>query len=218
MTNTKLRNEEGKFRAPTAAEKLDIRKDKDTKQQKEDNADLKEMLKNGHPTFILFYADWCGHCHNYMPTWTKWEDTPGRSANMAKLHHDMQEKIPELKKATIQGYPTVIKVLPDGEMEVYPSEKGPTNAVPYMREEEEMEKELGIQKPQQGGSQKGGVLGAFTSAIQQAGPAALLLLATSAVRKAGVRARTYKTPKRASMRASTRRSRQSRQSRQSRRA
>jgi thiol-disulfide isomerase/thioredoxin len=206
MTNT-LRNEQGKFRAPTAAEKIDIRQDKDIKKQEEDINHLKDMLKNGLVTFVLFYADWCGHCHNYMPTWTKWEDTPGRSANMAKVHHDMQENIPELKKAKIQGYPTVIKVLPDGKMQPYPSQGGATNAVPFMREEEEMAKELGIQQNQTGGSQQGGVLGAFASAIQQAGPAALLLLATSAVRKA--RARTYKTPKRTSMRASTRRSRRS---------
>jgi thiol-disulfide isomerase/thioredoxin len=198
------RNEKGRFRTPTSAE-VDIRQDDDIKK-------IQEMLKNGAPTFVLIYADWCGHCHRYLPTWSKLANTPGRSANMAKVHYDMQEKIPEIKSAKIEGYPSVIKVLPNGSIQSYPSKGGATNAVPFMREEEEMQEELTSNSNSNNSSNMtggmrgymtGGVLEAFASAIQQAGPAALLILANSALR----RARTYKSPKRASRRASTRRSR-----------
>ncbi len=216
---TAYRNTKGRFRTPTPSEKgVDIRSTADA-------AKLQSMMKNGAPTFVLIYADWCGHCHRYLPTWDKLENTPGRTANMARVHYDMQDKIPEIKDAKIQGYPSVIKVLPDGRIQSYASEGGATNAMPNMREETEMEAELqgkdphmsnspnSPASPQIGGSQTGGsVLAALTSAIQQAGPAALLLLASAALpRQAGLRsrasarARTYRVPKRSSRRASTRR-------------
>ncbi len=210
------RNDKGRFRTPTPAEKnVDIR-------STEDVGRLNAMLKNGAPTFVLIYADWCGHCHRYLPTWSQLEDTPGRTANMARVHYDMQEHIPAIKDAKIQGYPSVIKVLPDGRIQSFAAEGGATNAIPYMREDGEMRADLQGNDPhangaganasnQSGGSlrqQGGSVLGAFTSAIQQAGPAALLLLANAALRPTARKlARTYRTPKRASRRASTRRMR-----------
>ena len=209
------RNTKGRFRPPTPAEKgIDIR-------SKEDAKKLEDMLKNGAPTFVLIYADWCGHCHRYLPTWDQLENTPGRTANMARVHYDMQENIPAIKDAKIQGYPSVIKVLPDGRIQSYAGEGGSTNAVPYMREEAEMQAELQGKDPHtnisntsnnQSGGQYGGqrqaggsILSAFTTAIQQAGPAALLLMASASVAR---RARTYKSPKRTALRnrrASTRR-------------
>jgi thiol-disulfide isomerase/thioredoxin len=205
------RNTKGRFRTPTPSEKgVDIRSTSDSPK-------LDSMLKNGAPTFILIYADWCGHCHRYLPTWDKLENTPGRTANMARVHYDMQEKIPAIKDAKIQGYPSVIKVLPDGRIQSYASEGGASNAMPNMRDESEMEAELQGKDPhmtntanttnttpQYGGSQAGGsVLAAFTTAIQQAGPTALLLLASAALHKRS-KARTYRVPKRSSRRASTR--------------
>lgn len=218
---TVYRNSKGKFRAPTAAEKnVDIRSAADTTK-------LDAMLKSGAPTFVLVYADWCGHCHRYLPTWSELENTPGRTANMARVHYDMQDKIPAIKDAKIQGYPSVIKVLPDGKIQSFAAEGGATNAIPYMREEAEMQADLQGKDPHAnainitttttttnmaGGGHAshhvgGSVLGAFTSAIQQAGPTALLLLASAALPKHGHRARSHRSPKRVSRRASTRRNR-----------
>ncbi len=208
---TKYRNMKGRFRTPTPAEKdVDIRTPNDVTK-------LQKMLKNGLTTIILIYADWCGHCHRYIPTWKDLENTPGRTANMARVHYDMQDKIPAIKDAKIQGYPSVIKVLPDGRLQAYASEGGATNAVPHMREIHSMQNDLqgkeplaGEAMPQSGGNHNshgnqhgGSVLAAFTSAIQQAGPAALLLLANSALSRQK-RARTYRAPKRASRRAFSR--------------
>jgi thiol-disulfide isomerase/thioredoxin len=215
------------------------------------------MIKAGPLALILVYADWCGHCHKYMPTWKKFEKTPGRTANIAKVHHDMLENVPTIKDAKIQGYPSVIRVEPSGKITDYkvPGSPEVTNAMPIMRDEAAMLKELkaasnaatataiasskprlpptpafkgpaadrgepGIQDdvadvgdlraknallPQQGGGAS--VAAAFMSAVQAAGPAALLLAATSLLPRHASRSRTYRSPKKSSPRGSTRRSR-----------
>ena len=96
-------------------------------------------------TLVLIYADWCPHCHEYLPTWDEFANLPGRNANMAKVHFDMQEKIPAIANAKINGYPSVIKVLPDGTIEEFKNESGEsTNALPNMRDKNEMIKNLNI--------------------------------------------------------------------------
>ena len=77
------------------------------------------LVKKGPVTFVLVHADWCGPCQGYKPLWKKLESTPGRIANMAMVHHDMVENIPFLKKANIPGFPSVLKVFPDGTIEKY---------------------------------------------------------------------------------------------------
>jgi thiol-disulfide isomerase/thioredoxin len=219
---------------------------------------LEGLIAAGPLTFVLVYADWCGHCHKFMPTWKKFEKTPGRTANIAKVHHDMLENVPTIKNAKIQGYPSVIRVEPSGKITDYkvPGSAETTNAMPNMRNESEMIREMkaavpalvparvpptpasaatmptprrdsgeaGFQDevastpdlrakdalfPQLGGGQVGGsVAAAFMSAVQAAGPAALLLAAHSLLPRRA-QARTYKSPKRSSRRGSTRRSRRS---------
>ena len=234
------RNSRGRF-APSKP--LDVR-------SPEQASELEKMIKAGPLAFILVYADWCGHCHKYMPTWKKFEKTPGRTANIAKVHHDMLENVPTIKDAKIQGYPSVIRVEPSGKITDYkvPGSPEVTNAMPIMRDEAAMMKELkaasnaaklsptpplkgpamdrgepGIQDdiaeagdlraknallPQQGGGVS--VAAAFMSAVKAAGPAALLLAATSLLPR---RSRTYKSPKKSSPRGSTRRLRSKRSQR-----
>lgn len=199
------------------------------------NALSSQLQSANTVTFVLIYADWCGHCQRYKPTWKELEKTPGRNANMASVHHDMMEHVPEIKSATIDGYPSVIKVLPSGKIESYPPTN--SNAVPIMRDVPKMKTELravetyaapspnagmaGVQagvvmdemddkadmlKPQAGGFFSG-MAASVGTVLSKAGPAALGLLAYSFIPKK--RRMTYKSPKRASRRASTRRGRRS---------
>lgn len=196
-------------------------------------AKLDALIHTGPVTFVLVYADWCGHCQRYKPTWHELENTPGRVANIASVHHDMMENVPTIKNAKIQGYPSVIKVTPTGEISEYkvPGSAEVTNALPIMRDVPAMKKELttapknsgepGVQlgvtpdiplvgkltqaKQAQAGGAFGSVANAFIGAVQKAGPVGLLLLAYSAINKR--RNKTYKSPKRSSRRASTRKNR-----------
>lgn len=208
------RNDKGRFRTPTAAEKardVDVRSATDV-------GKVEDMLKNGDVTFILVYADWCGHCHRYIPTWSELEKTPGRTANMARVHYDMTDKIPALKSAKLQGYPSVVKVHPDGRLESYTDGGEETNAMPTMRDTDVMKRELTTGGGMKGGgggdyfpladpivrgpSQAGGaVLEVFLGALQQVGPAALLAVAHSALtRRRGMRGGRRNTLRRKTLR------------------
>ena len=212
-------------------------------------AKVEALIHKGPLTFVLVYADWCGHCTRYKPTWKALEKTPGRKANIVSVRDDMLSKVPTIANAKLQGYPSVIKVSPTGQMEEYkvPGELEPTNAMPDMRDTKLMKKELttgvstgattnapvapvapvasdsgspGIQAGILGHQdilakdvivgQKGGfadsVMGTLMSAIQKAGPAALLLLANGIVTRRKHK-KTFKSPKRSSRHGSTRKQR-----------
>lgn len=101
--------------------------------------ELDKLIEKGPVTFILIHADWCGPCQSYKPVWSELEQSPGRVANMAMVHHDMVENSPLLKTAKIPGFPTVLKVHSNGKIENFISDnKKKTNAVPNIRDKEAM--------------------------------------------------------------------------------
>ena len=119
-------------------EKSDILSVRDVKQIPE----LENTIRNGSVMFILVHADWCGHCQTYKPIWSELEKAPGRTAQMAMIHHDMIKESDLLKDAKIPGYPSVLKVYPDGHIEEYTEEGKKTNGVPDIRNIDSMKKEL----------------------------------------------------------------------------
>jgi len=104
---------------------------------------LENLVLSGPVTFILVHADWCGPCQRYKPQWKELADIPGRKTNVAMIHHDMVENSPMLKNAKIPGYPSVLKVFPNGHIETYKGDDNkPTNGMPNIRDSEIMKKEL----------------------------------------------------------------------------
>lgn len=125
--------------------------------------ELEKLIKSGPVTFVFIHADWCGHCQTYKPIWNELLSVPGRSANMGMIHHDMVEKSPLIKNAKIPGYPTVLKVFPNGHIEKYKGENNEmTNAVPNARSIESMKKEL-LAIPIVNTSQSGSVIDSIVS-------------------------------------------------------
>jgi len=61
---------------------------------------------NKKPILMLFYADWCGHCHEFMPTFEKLkrEYVNSDKLNLVKVSDKNTDLI---KKYDIDGYPTI---------------------------------------------------------------------------------------------------------------
>ena len=90
---------------------------------------VEALIHSGPLTFVLVYADWCGHCQRYKPQWEKLAQTPGRVANMVAVRDDIFPEVPTISKAKIAGYPSVIKVSPNGSIEEFTVNGESTNAI-----------------------------------------------------------------------------------------
>jgi thiol-disulfide isomerase/thioredoxin len=88
---------------------------------------LEDALKQKDgDALLLVFADWCGHCTTYKPLWKKLAAmAKAKKADgvlTAAVHFDQVEKVPALKNAKLEGYPTVIRVKEDGSVETVPSD------------------------------------------------------------------------------------------------
>jgi thiol-disulfide isomerase/thioredoxin len=86
--------------------------------------DIKELIKrlsSGPMTVVLIYADWCPHCHDFMPHFDEASNQSGRTTQAVKIRDNMVEKVNEILKRmnklehTIEatGYPTVKAMSPE---------------------------------------------------------------------------------------------------------
>lgn len=67
-------------------------------------------LKNKRCAFVLFYADWCGHCQNLKPEYIKFADI-AQFIKVYAVNSDSQSELLEKLKSKgpvqIQGFPTI---------------------------------------------------------------------------------------------------------------
>lgn len=68
-------------------------------------------LKSKRCTFVLYYADWCGHCQITKPEWIKFAET-AQFIHVAAVDSDAQENLlAKMNKngvIKIKGFPTII--------------------------------------------------------------------------------------------------------------
>ena len=55
---------------------------------------------------LLFKADWCGHCKNFLPVWNKISNDSTLNVNFKIF--DSENNKSDMKKYNIQGFPTLL--------------------------------------------------------------------------------------------------------------
>jgi thiol-disulfide isomerase/thioredoxin len=81
--------------------------------EEKSNNETPKKLNMKAPSLIYFYAEWCGYCKQFLPTWEELENDNKRDdINIVKFscvtHKNKCDKI-----NIIQGYPTIVLYKPD---------------------------------------------------------------------------------------------------------
>ncbi len=66
-----------------------------------------EAFDNQNPTFVMFYAPWCGHCKKAKPEFDKLEKTYKGKVTIISINADDKESEELVKSHNIKGYPTI---------------------------------------------------------------------------------------------------------------
>jgi len=108
-----------------------------------DLAKLEDLFKKHNVVLLFVYADWCGHCTTFKPTWEKYKQVPGRKVPMASINEKVLGKT-RVKDAKIDGFPSGVIYSPkDGSFGSFKKENGEeTNSIPNLRDEDAMTKLL----------------------------------------------------------------------------
>jgi thiol-disulfide isomerase/thioredoxin len=82
--------------------------------------ELMKQISKGPLTIVLVYADWCGHCHEFMPHFDKAAKNSNHSIKVVKINETMMPEVNEARKRNsnsainVQGYPSMMLIGQDG--------------------------------------------------------------------------------------------------------
>ena len=88
-------------------------------------------------TAVLFYADWCGHCKKFMPTWEKVSKELDESSSVKLAKFDCSKSSEDtnqqeiMKKYNVKGFPTVL-VFENGEVKEFEGERTETGLKTFL--------------------------------------------------------------------------------------
>ena len=97
---------------------------------------MKRIIK-GPITFVVVYADWCGHCHDYKPKFEEAANNSNRSVQAVAVN---ETALPAVQSALnkhnnnassmqIDGYPSVVKISPNGDSTAVPERNNALTAM-----------------------------------------------------------------------------------------
>ena len=75
------------------------------------NINLETYDNQSGPEFVMFKADWCGHCKRTMPEFEKLESENIQGCKITKIDSDENPEI--IKSSKVQGFPT-LRFYPNG--------------------------------------------------------------------------------------------------------
>lgn len=82
--------------------------------------ELMKRISKGPVTIMLVYADWCGHCHHFMPHFDAAAKNSNHSMNAVKVNETVMPEVNEAlkrnaaKPINVEGYPSVMLIGQDG--------------------------------------------------------------------------------------------------------
>jgi len=92
----------------------------------------KKQMDKTPVTVVLFYAHWCGHCQAMYPEWEELKEELGadRDYKFVEVEHEnienqkpLLEKEMSVSPIQIQGFPTLVKIHPNKQVEYYEGER-----------------------------------------------------------------------------------------------
>ena len=70
------------------------------------NTNVIEQENYSNDNIVLYYADWCGHCKQFMPEWENAANQLGSKIRFTKINCVNDKK--RCENESIKGFPTVI--------------------------------------------------------------------------------------------------------------
>lgn len=72
------------------------------------NVYIDKKITKGNPGLLLIYANWCGHCTRFKPTYNQICKQMGSKFPCVSIEHaDLQNDDKLISKLDFQGYPTI---------------------------------------------------------------------------------------------------------------
>lgn len=68
------------------------------------------------PVVIFYFANWCPHCKSMMGEWDSFKNDHPNNVDVMQFE---SEEVPEDHKDRVEGYPTILAEMPNGELKNY---------------------------------------------------------------------------------------------------